>query len=224
MTNATSTTEPTTSLAADDPRARLATAVRLAVATTKAIPAGRVHAASLCDGLDARALALHIADALQGVAALGRGDDPFANRTATATTEGDDPEVLAAAITSAAHEVQAAFADDASLEVVRSLPWLTDTGAKHLLGYAGEVTVHTWDLSRATGVEVAWDEDLLQLLLDLPLGSGMPATGRRAYVEDIMRTMGLDPETAESPFADAVPVPADAPRIDRLVAWYGRQP
>jgi hypothetical protein len=28
----------------------------------------------------------------------------------------------------------------------------------------------------------------------------------------------------EIPFADAVPVPEDAPAIDRLVAWQGRDP
>jgi hypothetical protein len=34
--------------------------------------------------------------------------------------------------------------------------------------------------------------------------------------------MGLD-EVA-IPFAEAVPVPADAPAVDRLVAWNGRDP
>ena len=34
--------------------------------------------------------------------------------------------------------------------------------------------------------------------------------------------MGLD-EVA-IPFAEAVPVPDDAPAIDRLVAWNGRDP
>jgi hypothetical protein len=36
----------------------------------------------------------------------------------------------------------------------------------------------------------------------------------------------MPPEHREptDPFADAVPVPDDAPLIDRLVAWNGRRP
>ena len=32
-------------------------------------------------------------------------------------------------------------------------------GADALAGYVNEVTVHTWDLARATGQAVAWDDE-----------------------------------------------------------------
>ena len=50
----------------------------------------------------------------------------------------------------------------------------------------------------------------------------LPAENRRALFEEISAAMGLD-EVA-IPFAEAVPVPDDAPAIDRLVAWNGRDP
>lgn len=52
----------------------------------------------------------------------------------------------------------------------------------------------------------------------------MPAQNRSSVFEEI-RT-GMPPGMCDfaDPFADAVPVPADAPLIDRLVAWNGRRP
>ena len=50
----------------------------------------------------------------------------------------------------------------------------------------------------------------------------LPAENRLAFYEDISTAMGLD-EVAV-PFAEAVPIPDDAPAIDRLVAWNGRDP
>ena len=69
----------------------------------------------------------------------------------------------------------------------------------------GEVVVHTWDLARATGQAPTWPAGLLEfvradLVRTAPLG----------------RDMGL--------FGPEVPVPADAPLIDRVVALTGRMP
>ena len=50
----------------------------------------------------------------------------------------------------------------------------------------------------------------------------LPAENRRALFEEISAAMGL--EDVATPFAEAVPVPGDAPAIDRLVAWNGRDP
>ena len=50
----------------------------------------------------------------------------------------------------------------------------------------------------------------------------LPAEDRRELFEQISAAAGLD-EVAV-PFAEAVPTADDAPAIDRLVAWYGRDP
>ena len=101
-----------------------------------------------------------------------------------------------------------------------ALPWIQGTGADVLASYFSELTVHTWDLATATGQRPDWDDAVVTAALAsarLP-----PAENRRALFEEISAAMGLD-EVA-MPFAEAVPVADDAPAIDRLVAWNGRDP
>jgi uncharacterized protein (TIGR03086 family) len=69
----------------------------------------------------------------------------------------------------------------------------------------GEVLVHGWDLARGTGQHPEWDEDLL------------------AYVHKEVeanvqwgRDMGV--------YGPEVPVPADAPLLDRILGLTGRDP
>ena len=50
----------------------------------------------------------------------------------------------------------------------------------------------------------------------------LPAENRRALYEQVSAARGFD-EVAV-PFAEAVPIAFDAPAIDRLVAWCGRDP
>ena len=101
-----------------------------------------------------------------------------------------------------------------------ALPWIQGNGADVLTSYFSELTVHTWDLAIATGQEPRWDDTVLNAALDArPI---LPAENRRALFEEISAAMGLD-EVA-MPFAEAVAVPPDAPAIDRLVAWNGRDP
>jgi uncharacterized protein (TIGR03086 family) len=94
----------------------------------------------------------------------------------------------------AAGALQAVWADEAALERPSPLSWAPGTGAEALASYVSELTVHTWDLATATGQRALWDPDVLELV----------ASG-----------LGGMPE---------VPVPDDAPLIDRIVAWNGRQP
>lgn len=80
--------------------------------------------------------------------------------------------------------------------------------------------VHTWDLATATGEEPDWDGRVVDAALDQR--KILPAENRRAPFEQISTSMGLD-EVA-IPFPEAVPVAEDAPAIDRLVPWNGRNP
>lgn len=69
----------------------------------------------------------------------------------------------------------------------------------------GETVVHTWDLARATGQAPSWDAELLEFLhADL------------VRTAPIGRDMGL--------YGPEVPVPSDAPLIDRILGLTGRTP
>ncbi|MBW4716397.1 TIGR03086 family metal-binding protein [Saccharothrix obliqua] len=70
---------------------------------------------------------------------------------------------------------------------------------------AGEIAVHGWDFARSIGVDAAWDDDLLAFL-----------HGELTAHAEMGREMGV--------YGPEVPVPADAPLLDRVVALTGRQP
>ncbi len=69
----------------------------------------------------------------------------------------------------------------------------------------GEFVVHGWDLARATGQEVAWDEAVLEFALKWV---GQTAEQGRA--------MGF--------YGPAVPLPETAPVLDRFLGLTGRDP
>jgi hypothetical protein len=101
-----------------------------------------------------------------------------------------------------------------------ALRWIHGSGAEVLVSYFPELTVHTWDLAAATGEHPDWDDTVVAAALGAR--HILPAENRRDLFEEISTAMGLD-EVAV-PFAEAVPIPDDAPAIDRLVAWNGRDP
>ena len=104
-------------------------------------------------------------------------------------------------------DAEAAWSDPAVLRREMRLPFGTLPGAAALAAYTGEVSTHTWDLAVATGQLPAWDEHVL--------AGALVVTHRKLPAAE--RAPGI-------PFGDAVPVPEDAPLIDRLVAWQGRDP
>lgn len=71
--------------------------------------------------------------------------------------------------------------------------------------YVSDVFMHSWDLARATGQEPLLDDDFAGRLL----------AGMRP-MEDALRASGH--------YGPAVPVAADAPVVDRLVGFIGRDP
>ena len=109
------------------------------------------------------------------------------------------------------------------LDADRQVPWTVLPGREALAIYVNELTVHTWDLAQATDQQ--------------------PGVGRRGASSSRCRRSTPSCPTRRArrcgrsspgrcregipfdpPFADAVEVPADAPAIDRLVAWNGRRP
>ena len=198
-----------------DPRPILDRAVTTGGAVVAGVRPDQLTAPTPCSEMDVRTMLRHLVGVLDRIAALGHGDDPFA------VTETDAPDdgwydVWVAAGRRAAE----AWRDDAVLDRPMALPWIQGRGAEILTSYLSELTVHTWDLATATGQQPRWDDTVLTAALEArPI---LPAEDRRALFEEISRSMGLD-EVA-MPFAEAVAVPDDAPAIDRLVAWNGRDP
>ncbi len=71
--------------------------------------------------------------------------------------------------------------------------------------YGFDMIVHRWDVGRALGVEVTWDEQEMDLL-----ESAVEGFGEALYSEGVC--------------ADPVGVPEDASRQDRLLGRLGRPP
>lgn len=71
--------------------------------------------------------------------------------------------------------------------------------------YTADVFMHSWDLGRATGQDVDLDEVFAADLL-----------GGMRQMEDVLRGSGQ--------YGPPVAVPADAPVVDRLMGFIGRDP
>ena len=205
-----------TSTSTTDPRPILERAIATCGVVIAGIRTDQLTDPTPCTDMDVRALLAHLIGVLGRVAALGNGENPFA---VTDTPVADDrwPDAWREAGRRAAD----AWSDDAVLERPMALPWIEGSGAEVLASYFSELTVHTWDLATATGQQPDWDDTVVAAALD---GARriLPAENRRALYEQISAARGFD-EVAV-PFAEAVSITDDAPAIDRLVAWNGRDP
>ncbi|MCP3935947.1 MAG: TIGR03086 family protein [Actinomycetia bacterium] len=210
-------TTSTTSTAQDriDPRPILDSAIATAGSVIAAVRPDQLTAPTPCSEMDVRTMFGHLLGVLDRIAVLGRGEDPFAVTEPPAPDDG-----WSDAWTASARRISDAWRDDAVLERPMALPWIQGSGADVLASYFSELTVHTWDLAVATGQQPDWDDAVITAAF--AAGDSLPAENRLALFEEISSAMGLD-EVA-IPFAEAVTIPDDAPAIDRLVAWNGRDP
>jgi uncharacterized protein (TIGR03086 family) len=209
----TSPTSPTDNRV--DPRAILDRAIATGGSVVARVRPDQLTDPTPCAEMDVRTMLRHLVGVLDRVAALGQGEDPFEIAETDAPDHGW-PEAWA----SSAHRAVEAWRSDATLERPMALPWIQGSGADILASYFSELTVHTWDLATATGQQPDWDETVVAAALDAR--HFLPAENRVALFEQISTAMGL--EQVAMPFAEAVPVPDDAPAINRLVAWSGRDP
>ncbi len=220
-----STTAPVATEAApfpdDDPRALFGRGVALATAVLDRVEPAHLDRPTPCDEMDVARLRRHLVMVLRRVACAGRGEDWMTWPEEPTADDLPDADV-AGAWRAAAHEVQAAWTDDAVLDRPTGLPWGTFSGAETLAVYLNEVTVHTWDLARATDQEPLWDPAVLALA-DAAIHAQLPMADRAPMWEGAKAGLPAD-YPWEDPFGPAVAVPDDAPAIDRLVAWNGRTP
>jgi uncharacterized protein (TIGR03086 family) len=115
---------------------------------------------------------------------------------------GEDP---LAAFRDAASRLADAFAAPGVLGRVYTAPFGTGPGVALVRVRIVEQLAHGWDLARATGQPADFSADVAERAL----------AGVRAQLTS-------RPEGANAPFAPEVPVPADAPAIDRLAGFPGR--
>lgn len=211
----TTPTTADTGTQAIDPRIILQRAIATCRSTIANVRPDQLDSPTPCDEMDVRHMIQHLVGVLDRITALGEGRDPF---TVLETVAPDDN--WSATWDAAAQRVNNAWSDDAVLTQPMALPWIQGSGADILSSYFSEITVHTWDLAVATGQQPEWDDDVVATAL--AVRDFLPAENRLALFEEISASIGLD-EVA-IPFAEAVTIPDDAPAIERLVAWNGRDP
>lgn len=187
----------------DDPRRAFGRAVAVAAATIAAVRPEQLADPTPCPEFTVEGMLAHLVMVPRRIAAVARGESPFSVEEPTGVTFDAWPALWA----DAAREVEAAWAADDRLTTMMQLSWAVLPGDVALKIYTNEVIVHTWDLAQGAGQRPAWDDDVLQLVL-----------------ETMHVGLAADDRGGEVPFGAVVDVPADAPLIDRLVAWNGRRP
>ena len=173
----------------DDPRALFARALALATDVVATVGLDQLDDPTPCRDFDVRQLLEHLVDVVERVGEIGRGGD-LSTRPAVVRYV-HDQEWLPAFCDAAAEAIDA-WADDAVLDRVVELPWSARPGRATLAMYLNEVTVHTWDLARATGQHPAWDDDVVGMALDAVrvLTDGRTAHGLRRRRHHDRRRLG----------------------------------
>ena len=203
-TGAEPTKGPTMNLTLPDPRPALFDGIRLVSTLAAGVRPEQFDLPTPCAEYTVAELLEHLRGALGRTEEISRripltgGLDP----------EPIDRDAIRGQVVAAAERARAGWdGDDALLTDLVTVPFGTLPGAAAGFGYANEMLVHAWDLATATGQQVEWPADQTLDLVRGVFGNALPAQGR----DDI-------------PFAEQVPVPDDAPAIDRLVAYSGRDP
>ena len=224
MNTTASTTTPTVTsnsafadLPADDPRSVFGRAAALAGTTLVAVTDAQRGLPTPCPDFDVRGLVGHLVTVLRRVTALGEGADPMDMPPSTPV----DDDAWAATWAAWVARVEAVWPDE-RLDVMMTLPWTTMPGRAMLAQYTNELSVHTWDVAVATGQRPTWDDTVLEVAF-AAIQRGMPDVGRGERFAEFAATLPAGVPFSP-PFGEAVAAPADAPLIDRLVAWNGRDP
>jgi uncharacterized protein (TIGR03086 family) len=209
----------TETLAPIDPRAVFGRAHATSAGVLAGLRPEQMADPTPCDEFTVRDLAGHLLAVAQRVRNVGRGESPFSVGDTVVVDDGGWVDAWA----EVGDEVQAAWSDDATLTRIVELPWATLPGAATLAMWTNELSVHTWDLATATGQQPEWDESVLEVAF-AAIQQGLPAEGRIEQFEAVRAQMPTGQDDFSYPFKAAVDVGDDAPLIDRLVAWNGRDP
>lgn len=185
-----------------DPRSFFARAVATAGATIATVRPDQLELPTPCPGYDVRHLLGHLMTVIERVGVIGAGRSPF-EVPQEILVPGDG---YGAAWTDAVARTLEVWTAEGVLDAMIQVPWAVLPGRVVMAIYTSELSTHTWDLAAATGQTPAFDEATVSIALEA-MRVGLPAEGRD-----------------EAPFGDVVPVADDAPTIEHLVAWTGRDP
>lgn len=152
-----------------------------------------------CPEWDVRALLTHIVAGNVKYIEIARGQDW--SRGAPDIELEADPALMYRRTSEAMLE---AWERPGALERETPLPVGRGPAEAALSVHLGETLVHGWDLAMATGQRPAFDDDVVEASLS-QFKTWLPPQRRPG-----------------SPFADAVPVADDAPPLDRLAGYLGR--
>ena len=223
MTNTqpTTATPPTASpLSENDPRTLFALAVGQGSELIAQVHPNQMTLPTPCTDMDVRDLLAHLVMVLERVDAAGHGRD---SSTWPGPNLDHADDEWTETWQDAAHHLQATWADDGVLALSMTTPWgATMSGAELLTLYTNEVVVHSWDLASATGQTPEWDERVISAAWR-GITAQLPDADRDPMWDATKAAMPAGIPWAD-PFANAVAIAADAPSIDRLVAWNGRTP
>ena len=153
-------------------------------------------AAAPVDGWTARDVVAHLVEWFPGFLAGGGVDLPAG------------PPVVDDPVAAWRHQADAV---QALVEQRGDEPFTHPRAGSHRLAdavdrfYTADVFMHSWDLARAGGQDAGLDEDFAARLLE----------GMRP-IEQLLRDSGQ--------YGPAVPVPDDAPAVERLMGFIGRDP
>ena len=187
-------------LAPDDPRGAMARSAQAARAVITAFGPDDASAPTPCTDWDALTVAQHMV-AVVCRAAAGPTDQRIDEMPVLADVRHDE---LVDSLDAALHGLQRTWTDHAALTRMIDVPWGTFPGAAVIGVYSSELLVHTWDLAVAIGVQLNWPE------ADIAVGLAMSEIGFP------------DGPREQMPFDSAVRPTADAPAIEHLAGWVGR--
>lgn len=190
-----------------DPRPLLERAARQTATLFASVGPGQLDDPTPCEALVVRDLMSHIVGGTHRIAQVGEGGgagevDPDSGVDSGVSGVPDDG--WPAAYAKARERFTAAWADDALLDSVVTVPWGSMPGRLALAGSVMETVTHSWDLARALNRREGLDEELARFALGV---------ARRAVPAE--RRDGL-------PFGPALAVPEGAGAYEELAAWLGR--
>lgn len=170
-------------------------------ALARAIADSPLDARTPCADWNLAALVKHVLYWAPLLAAAGRRATP----TPVAATEGE-VVLREGALEAVWADVVDAWSDPGAWTGTTSLGG-PDPLPAQMIGemVVGELVVHGWDLARAVGTSPEWPDEVLA-----PVYEGVVGMAQQG------RDMGI--------FGAEVPVPVDAPLLDRIVAATGRDP
>ncbi|MFV0259377.1 MAG: TIGR03086 family metal-binding protein [Acidimicrobiales bacterium] len=185
-----------------DPRWAFAHAAQVLRAVTDQVTEENAPTPTPCGDWSVGEVAGHLIAVLDRVVLAPSGEDILSLPVLVPTPVADLP----AAVDSRVEAAREAWTDPATLSTMINVPWGTVPGVAALATWTSEVLTHSWDIATTLGVNLNWP----------------PETA--ALADAMIATLPAEHRGGDTPFDPAVPVPDDAPAIDRLVGWSGRNP